>query len=194
MELWHHARDVLSGRIAHLNQTDAKAIGEIWKNIETLHDPEKIILKHLSVSGSLLVEWLVSRPSESTRRTLPVDVKNLSLNTFRQIHSLVLSYLTFMFYAQYSALEDNLKRALFQSVTDKTGAEKALALFDKVRLPDAPGAARWQEGLEITVWQEMAALVGLDAKTTLPASMLLTGYATTLYNSAVSRIRTDVGL
>jgi hypothetical protein len=193
MGFWQHALDVLSGRIAHLNATETKSTSEIRTRIEALNDPERVILKHLFVSANILVEWTITRQREKIKRLPPVDIKTISLNQFRQIHSFVLSYFAFMFYVFSPSREDSLKNSLLHAVNDPPTADRAIALLDRLRLSDAPEGARWRDTFEIAVWQEISRLAGLRVTADLPASRRLAGYAVELYNSAMSRIRSELG-
>ena len=193
MGFWQHALDVLSGRIAHLNATETKSISEIRARIEALNDPERAIFKHLFVSANTLVEWTITRQSEETKRLTPADIKTISLNQFRQIHSFVLSYFAFMFYVFSPSREDSVKNSLLHVVNDRPAADRAIALLDRLRLSDAQEGARWLDTFEIEVWQEISRLVGLRVTADLPASQRVAGYAVELFNSAMSRIHSELG-
>jgi hypothetical protein len=98
-----------------------------------------------------------------------------------------------MFYVFSPSREDSLKNSLLHAVNDRPTADRAIALLDRLRLSDAPEGARWLDTFEIEVWQEISKLAGLRLTADLPTSLRLAGYSLELYNSAMSRIRSELG-
>lgn len=89
--------DVLTGRIAHWNATDGVVVNEIWNRIESLSEPQRKILRSYHVSAGVVVEALIGPGNKAKRVGLHVNLKEISIEQFRDLYDALLTYFVVLF-------------------------------------------------------------------------------------------------
>ena len=109
MKLFKYLRDLVSGRIKYLNETNIPVVNELWNRLENLENPNALILKYFLVAAKSVVESLMTLYQENTEEIFSVNAKKLNIEQVRQLYCILLSYFTFLFYTSNPYLRKEQK-------------------------------------------------------------------------------------
>jgi len=84
--------DVLTGRIYHWTGTNNVVIAEIWSRIDSLDEPQQPIFRSFLVSAGVVVEELIGPRNKSKKVGFHCNLKELSLEQFRDLYDVLLTY------------------------------------------------------------------------------------------------------
>jgi len=185
MKLFRYLRDVVSGRIKYLNETNNPVVNKLWNGLENLENPNALILKHFLVAAELVVESLMTLYQENTEGFLSVNPKKLNIEQVRQLYCILLSYFTFLFYTSNPYLRKEQKQALFQVVEEVKLAKELLQSLDKIGKTDMFSIFK-------EVWQRVVDVIGFGDKENFLQISYFTKISAKPYETAVDNIKLEV--
>ena len=136
MKLFKYLRDLVSGRIKYLNETNIPVVNELWNRSENLENPNALILKYFLVAAKSVVESLMTLYQENTEGIFSLNAKKLNIEQVRQLYCILLSYFTFLSYTSNPYLRKQQKQVLFQVIEEAESAKELLQSLDKIGKTD----------------------------------------------------------
>ncbi len=152
MKVFKYLRDVVSGRIKYLNETNNPVVNELWNRLEKLENPNALRLKHFLVAAGFFVDSLMGlHQTNVPKEILNVNPKDINIQQFRQLYCILLSYFTFLFYTNNPYLKEEQKQVLFQVVEEVKLAKELFRSLDKIGKFDmfATGKEVWDSVVDV---------------------------------------------
>ncbi|MBA7709131.1 hypothetical protein ES703_118042 [subsurface metagenome] len=185
MKLFKYLRDVVSGRIKYLNETNIPVVNELWNGLENLENPNALILKHFLVAAKLVVESLMTLYQENTEEIFSVNAKKLNIEQVRQLYCILLSYFTFLFYTSNPYLRKEQKQALFQVKEEVELAKELLQSLDKIGKTDMFAIGK-------EVWDKVVDVIGFGDKENFFQIYYFIKISAKPYETAVDNIKLEI--
>jgi hypothetical protein len=203
--------DVLSGRMARWAETSNPVISELWNRIEGVRGYSQSILQNCLVSSDMLAQALFLR----SRGPSPVlgDLKKMSRDHFRRLHSVLLTYFVFRFCFTHSEQSQELHAAFLKVLSEGKFAEdifnECMQCSVTMRLPifaaysqlprtdqqlfeefaHAAGDDELSVAVAGSIWKQVVNIIGEGSPNDLKQVVWFAVFAFHLYSSADRRIK-----
>lgn len=185
MKLFRYLRNVVSGRIKYLNETNNPVVNELWNRLENLENSNALILKHFLVAVKLVVESLMTLYQENTEGIFSDNPKKLNIKQVRQLYCILLSYFTFLFYTSNPYLRKEQKQVLFQVVEEVELTKELFRSFDKIGKFDMFAIGK-------EVWDRVVDVIGFGDKENFFQICYFIRISAKPYETAVDNIKLEI--
>jgi len=143
--------DVLTGRIAHWTTTNNVVVTEVWNKIGSLPEPQCSIFRSFHVSAGCVVEALVGPGTQSRSVGLHFNLKEISIDQFRDLYDILLTYFVVLFSRTHSERGTALMEDLNKVVSNQGSSQQLIDSLSEIEEVDmaALGGKTWDQVVSI---------------------------------------------
>lgn len=184
--MFKYLKDVISGRIKHWNETNNVVVTELWNRLEAMRNPSTMTLKHFLVAAGIVVDRLMGFERQmKVKAVIDIPCRKVSIEQFRQLYCILLSYFTFLFCTSNPHLKEEKKEALYELIDQPELAKKLLSSLDKIGKADMSNTA-------FEVWNNVVETIGFGQKDDFLQALYLMGILKEPYKGAVDNIKAEL--
>lgn len=149
--------NVVRGRFAHWNDTNNRALTELWERSQRLPDETRIPFQTFLGWLASVMDYLLG-PNKGADRFIKKDPLQVTREQFTRMHTLILEYLVGMFLQANPSFSNRMTEALAVLTGRNPAQSRLFQLIAGMKKPDMMAAG-------FVIWEELVSIAGATQET-----------------------------